>query len=237
MILFDSKLNPMDVINNSQKFFLIVDDHPINVDSYHALLKKIKRYEKSNYLFAYDCEQAFNTINNNYLNEKAIDFALIDISLPAYEDKKLYSGSDVAVYIRQKFSNCKIIIISMHKEPLWVNQIIKELNPEGFIAKSDINYKCFPEIFKCIEESEIYLSQSIVLAQKILIQKNINWDNYDSKILQLIAEGIKTINLPKFIPLSLSAIEKRKCNIKKQLVLEDATDKELIDSAKKMGFI
>jgi DNA-binding NarL/FixJ family response regulator len=227
----------MDVINNSQKSFLIVDDHPINVDSYHALLKKIKRYEKSNYLFAYDCEQAFNTINNNYLNEKAIDFALIDISLPAYEDKKLYSGSDVAVYIRQKFSNCKIIIISMHKEPLWVNQIIKELNPEGFIAKSDINYKCFPEIFKCIEESEIYLSQSIVLAQKILIQKNINWDNYDSKILQLIAEGIKTINLPKFIPLSLSAIEKRKCNIKKQLVLEDATDKELIDSAKKMGFI
>lgn len=237
MILFDSKLNPMDVINNSQKSFLIVDDHPINVDSYHALLKKIKRYEKSNYLFAYDCEQAFNTINNNYLNEKAIDFALIDISLPAYEDKKLYSGSDVAVYIRQKFSNCKIIIISMHKEPLWVNQIIKELNPEGFIAKSDINYKCFPEIFKCIEESEIYLSQSIVLAQKILIQKNINWDNYDSKILQLIADGIKTINLPKFIPLSLSAIEKRKSNIKKQLVLEDATDKELIDSAKKMGFI
>lgn len=237
MILFDSKLNPMDVINNSQKSFLIVDDHPVNVDSYHALLKKIKRYEKSNYLFAYDCEQAFNTINNNYLNEKAIDFALIDISLPAYEDKKLYSGSDVAVYIRQKFSNCKIIIISMHKEPLWVNQIIKELNPEGFIAKSDINYKCFPEIFKCIEESEIYLSQSIVLAQKILIQKNINWDNYDSKILQLIADGIKTINLPKFIPLSLSAIEKRKSNIKKQLVLEDATDKELIDSAKKMGFI
>jgi DNA-binding NarL/FixJ family response regulator len=227
----------MNVINNSQKSFLIVDDHPINVDSYHALLKKIKRYEKSNYLFAYDCEQAFNTINNNYLNEKAIDFALIDISLPAYEDKKLYSGSDVAVYIRQKFSNCKIIIISMHKEPLWVNQIIKELNPEGFIAKSDINYKCFPEIFKCIEESEIYLSQSIVLAQKILIQKNINWDNYDSKILQLIADGIKTINLPKFIPLSLSAIEKRKSNIKKQLVLEDATDKELIDSAKKMGFI
>ena len=227
----------MDVINNSQKSFLIVDDHPVNVDSYHALLKKIKRYEKSNYLFAYDCEQAFNTINNNYLNEKAIDFALIDISLPAYEDKKLYSGSDVAVYIRQKFSNCKIIIISMHKEPLWVNQIIKELNPEGFIAKSDINYKCFPEIFKCIEESEIYLSQSIVLAQKILIQKNINWDNYDSKILQLIADGIKTINLPKFIPLSLSAIEKRKSNIKKQLVLEDATDKELIDSAKKMGFI
>lgn len=227
----------MNTLINSKISFLIVDDHPINVDSYHALLKKIKIYEKANYLFACDCKEAFNSVNNYSLNEKTIDFALIDISLPAYVEKKLFSGSDVAVYVRQKFPKCKIIIISMHKEPLWVNQIIKELNPEGFIAKSDINYKCFPEIFKSIEDNEIYLSQSIVLAQKILIQKNINWDNYDSKILQLIADGIKTINLPKFIPLSLSAIEKRKCNIKKQLVLEDATDKELIDSAKKLGFI
>ena len=31
----------------------------------------------------------------------------------------------------------------MHKEPLWVNQIIKEIKSEGFIAKSDINYKYF----------------------------------------------------------------------------------------------
>jgi hypothetical protein len=53
----------------------------------------------------------------------------------------------------------------------------------------------------------------------------------------LIAQGIKTINLPNFIPLSLSSIEKRKANIKKQLILNSGSDKELIDIAKKLGFI
>jgi DNA-binding NarL/FixJ family response regulator len=166
-----------------------------------------------------------------------IDFAFIDVSLPPYGEKKMFSGSDIALLIRKLFPQCKIIIISMHKEPLWVNQIYKSVNPEGFIAKSDINYKCFPEIFQSIEKNEVYLSQSIKLSQKIMIQKNINWDDNDSKILQLIAQGIKTINLPNFIPLSLSSIEKRKANIKKQLILNSGSDKELIDIAKKLGFI
>lgn len=227
----------MDKSNNSKRTILIVDDHPINVDGYQTILSNIESNKEAQYLIAFDCEQAYNTINNNHLVDNTIDFAFIDVSLPPYEEKKMFSGSDIALFIRKLFPQCKIIIISMHKEPLWVNQIYKSVNPEGFIAKSDINYKCFPEIFQSIEKNEVYLSQSIKLSQKIMIQKNINWDDNDSKILQLIAQGIKTINLPDFIPLSLSSIEKRKANIKKQLILNSGTDKELIDVAKKLGFI
>jgi DNA-binding NarL/FixJ family response regulator len=227
----------MDKSNNSKRTILIVDDHPINVDGYQTILSNIESNKEAEYLIAFDCEQAYNTINNNHLVDNTIDFAFIDVSLPPYEEKKMFSGSDIALLIRKLFPQCKIIIISMHKEPLWVNQIYKSVNPEGFIAKSDINYKCFPEIFQSIEKNEVYLSQSIKLSQKIMIQKNINWDDNDSKILQLIAQGIKTINLPDFIPLSLSSIEKRKANIKKQLILNSGSDKELIDIAKNMGFL
>jgi DNA-binding NarL/FixJ family response regulator len=227
----------MDKSNNSKRTILIVDDHPINVDGYQTILSNIESNKEAEYLIAFDCEQAYNTINNNHLVDNTIDFAFIDVSLPPYEEKKMFSGSDIALLIRKLFPQCKIIIISMHKEPLWVNQIYKSVNPEGFIAKSDINYKCFPEIFQSIEKNEVYLSQSIKLSQKIMIQKNINWDDNDSKILQLIAQGIKTINLPNFIPLSLSSIEKRKANIKKQLILNSGSDKELIDIAKNLGFL
>ena len=227
----------MDKSNNSKRTILIVDDHPINVDGYQTILSNIESNKEAEYLIAFDCEQAYNTINNNHLLDNTIDFAFIDVSLPPYGEKKMFSGSDIALLIRKLFPQCKIIIISMHKEPLWVNQIYKSVNPEGFIAKSDINYKCFPEIFQSIEKNEVYLSQSIKLSQKIMIQKNINWDDNDSKILQLIAQGIKTINLPDFIPLSLSSIEKRKANIKKQLILNSGSDKELIDIAKNMGFL
>jgi DNA-binding NarL/FixJ family response regulator len=227
----------MDKSNNSKRTILIVDDHPINVDGYQALLANIESNKKAEYLLAFDCKEAYNTINNYRLEEKIIDFAFIDISLPPYEGKKMFSGSDIAVLIRKVFPLCKIVIISMHNEPLWVNQIYKGINPEGFIAKSDLNYKCFPEMFQSVEKNEVYFSKSIKWSQKIMIQKNINWDDYDSKILQFIAQGIKTINLPSFIPLSLSAIEKRKANIKKQLILENGSDKELIDVAKNLGFI
>ncbi|MEC4048839.1 response regulator [Flavobacterium sp. SUN046] len=227
----------MPKTNQPSRKILILDDHPINVESYQTLLSDIESNKSADYLIAFDCEQAYNTILKNHYNKELIDYAFIDISLPPYKEKNLFSGSDVALIIRNFFPNCKIIIISMHKEPLWVNQIQKSIIPEGFIAKSDINYKIFPEIFKCIEKNETYLSTSIINAQRLMIQKNINWDEYDSKILQLLSEGVRTINIPDYMPLSLSSIEKRKANIKKQLLLNPATDRELIDIAKKFGFI
>ncbi len=65
--------------------------------------------------------------------------------------------------------------------------------------------------------------------------KNINWDEHDSKMVQLIADGIKTKDLPHYIPLSLSALEKRKANLKKQLLFEGGSDADLIEYVKKMG--
>lgn len=227
----------MNKSNLPKRTILLVDDHPINVDSYQTLLSNIESNKNAEYLLAFDCELTYKVINKHQINGKNIDFAFIDINLPEYPEKKLFSGSDVSILIREKFPFCKIIIISMHKEPNWVNQIFKSVNPEGFIAKSDINYKCFPEIFQSIEKNETYMSQSIKLSQKIMIQKNINWDDYDSKILQLLAQGVKTINLPAFISLSLSTIEKRKANIKKQLMLNSGSDTELIDLAKNLGLI
>ena len=220
-----------------KRTILIVDDHPINVDSYKTLLSGIDSNANADFLLAYDSKEAYQIINGVKAKPDLIDFAFIDINLPPYEEKKIYSGSDLALLIKDLFPLCKIIIISMHKEPLWVNQIYKSVNPQGFIAKSDIDYKSFPQIFENIEKNETYYSTSIKESRRILIQKNINWDDNDSKILQCLAEGIKTIQLPHFVPLSLSAIEKRKANIKKQLLLHSGSDKEMIDVAKKLGLL
>ncbi len=229
--------NNMDSVKNTNTNILIVDDHPLNVDSYKSLLSGIESNNNASYLLAYDCEEAYKLLLKTNLNSETIDFAFVDISLPPYEEKNILSGSDLALEIRKLFPLCKIIIISMHKEPLWVNQIYSSIQPEGFISKNDVNYKLFPEVFQSIASDEIYFSHSIKQAQKVMIQNNINWDNHDSKILQLIEKGIKTINLPEFIPLSLSAIEKRKANIKKQLIMESGSDKELLDAARNLGFL
>jgi DNA-binding NarL/FixJ family response regulator len=227
----------MDNTCISKRNILIIDDHPLNVDTYKTLLSSIESNKKAKYLLGYSCEEAYNMLHQTKHNNKTIHFAFIDVSLPPFEEKNLFSGSDVANLIRYYFPDCKIIIISMHSEPLWVSQICNSFNPEGFIAKSDINYKSFPEAFKSVENDGIYYSQSIKDSRKAMIQTNINWDEYDSKILHLIAEGFKTKDLPNYIPLCLSTIEKRKASIKKQLILESGSNKELLDSAKSLGLI
>lgn len=227
----------MKTLNLQNRNILIIDDHPMSVDSYETLLSSIESNKKANYLLGYSCQEAFNILCQMKHNSETIHFAFVDVNLPPFEVEKLFSGSDVAKLIREYFPGCKIIIISMHDEPLWVNQIHKSINPEAFIAKSDINYKSFPEAFKSVENDEIYYSESIKQSRKKMIQKNINWNENDSKMLRLIAEGVKTKDLPNYIPLCLSAIEKRKASIKKQLILESGSNKELLDSAKSLGLI
>lgn len=220
-----------------KKNILIVDDHPMSVDGYVSLLSAIETNKNAAYHLAYNCREAHDVIQEMETNNTAIDIAFFDVNLPAYPEKKLLSGVDLAVFLKKIFPACKIVIISMHSEPVWVNTIFKSINPEGFISKNDINYKIFPDACQKILNNEVYFSPSIIKSQKYFIQQNYNWDELDTKILLLISEGKKTINLPNYIPLSLSAIEKRKANIKKQLVFDNGSDLELIEIAKTLGFI
>ncbi len=88
---------------------------------------------------------------------------------------------------------------------------------------------------EAIANKETYFTKTIIEAQKEFIIKNIHWDEHDSKIIQLIAEGIKTKDLALYIPLSLSAIEKRKASLKKQLIFKSGSDTELIERVKELG--
>src|SRR5690349_3821238 len=88
---------------------LIVDDHPINVDSYKTLLSNIESNRNADFLLAYDSKEAFHTIKGVKNNLQLIDFAFIDISLPPYEEEKIFSGSDLALMVKNYFPQCKII--------------------------------------------------------------------------------------------------------------------------------
>jgi DNA-binding NarL/FixJ family response regulator len=217
---------------------LIVDDHPMTVDSYSNILSVSNFQERTpNFIRSYNCEDAYNKIFF-YLNQNTtIDLALLDISLPPYIKFNIENGVDLASLIRKKFPNCKIVLLTMHGEPLAVDKIIKDINPEGFVSKNDINFELFPIICKKIINGEMYKSRTIIESQKELLDRNINWDKHDSQILILISKGIKTVNLPNYIPLSMSAIEKRKANIKGQLLMGKGSDSDLISIAKKLGLI
>ncbi|WP_281638038.1 response regulator [Flavobacterium marginilacus] len=217
---------------------LVVDNIPIIVDGYINLLSKTDFQEnKPNFIKSYNCEDAYNKIFLSLKRQINIDLVLLDSSLPPYKEFNINNGVDLALLIREKFTDCKVIIITMHSEPVATDRIIKKIRPEGFFSKNDITSESFPSIFKKIIDGNTYQSKTILESQRELFKKNINWDNYDNEILILISQGVKTINLPNYIPLSMSAIEKRKANIKDQLLEGKGTDKDLVNKAKKIGLL
>ena len=216
---------------------LVVDDHPMTTDAYINLIRLSSQDLQFNFETASDCETAFKHIERHTKIGKTIDIAIIDIGLPPYKDEKITSGADIAKLVREKFEFCKVIILTMHHEALLLNDIFKSINPEGFLSKNDIDFVTFPKIFSSILKHNRYISKTIYEALVALFKQNISWDEYDSQIMLLLEKGIKTKELPKYIELSLSSIEKRKANIKLQLLDKKGTDNDLIEVARNLNLI
>ncbi|SNR47064.1 response regulator [Flavobacterium sp. ov086] len=217
---------------------LIVDDHPMTVDSYVNLLSdEYFNIIEPFFIKSYNCETAYKETILLKKQDQKIDFAILDVNLPPFPEQNISSGIDLALLVRKNHPLCKILLLTMHTEAFIVNRIIKEIQPDGFVSKSEINFESFPAICKKILSEGIVYSDEIIKSQKKLIQKNLYWGEYDSQILILLSQGVKMVDIPNHIPLSLSSIEKRKAYIKSHLLLEKGGDIELLNKAKQLGFL
>ena len=221
----------------TKKIFL-VDDHPITVDGYKNLIARTKTETIDfDFVTAFSCEEAYKRIIEKHNDQENFDVALLDISLPAYPAKNLQTGIDVAKLIRYYFPACKIILLTMHSEPAIVTTAIHEVNPEGFILKNDIDATSFVNAYQSIMLGATFYNNTISKVQNNAIINKLNFDAIDLQILLLLDKKIKTKDMPNHINLSLSAIEKRKTNIKNQLLKDKGNDTAIVDTAKKLNLI
>ncbi|WPO77825.1 response regulator transcription factor [Flavobacterium sp. KACC 22761] len=217
---------------------LIVDDHPMTVDSYVNLLSDNSLSTTEIFFHKkYNCENAYKEITLLKKQQLNIDFAILDVNLPSYPELNILNGIDLAAVVRKTHPQCKILLLTMHTEAFIVNRILNDIKPEGFIYKGEINFESFPVTCKKILAGEIIYSSEIIKSQKEFAQKNYDWDKFDTEILNLLAKGVKTIDIPSHIPLSISSIEKRKANIKNRLLLKSGSDTELINKARQLGLL
>lgn len=215
---------------------LIVDDHPFIIQGYK---NAITRYNPNEFEFfieqANDCKSAYKIITNP--ETKAFDIAFLDISMPAYEEKGMFSGEDLAKLLNEFMPNCKIILLTMYTELLKIKNIIDTINPNGLVIKNDLTFDELLFGFDKVIKNEIYYSQSIQKMMDLDKSETIEIDLFDKQILFHLSKGTKTKEIPQYIPISLEAIEKRKLNLKKLLDLKDESDIELVREAKKRGLL
>ena len=125
----------------------------------------------------------------------------------------------------------------MHSEPAIVTTAIHEVNPEGFILKNNIDATSFVNAYQSIMLGATFYNNTISKVQNNAIINKLNFDAIDLQILLLLDKKIKTKDMPNHINLSLSAIEKRKTNIKNQLLKDKGNDTAIVDTAKKLNLI
>lgn len=214
---------------------LIVDDHPFIIQAYRNALDK---YSQQGYEFvvtqASNCKTGYEAIMEA---STPFNVAFFDISMPEYAEKSIYSGEDLAALMKMEMPDCKIILLTMHTELLKINNIIKNINPSGLIIKNDLTFDELIFAFDKIINNESYYSQTVIKLVGQAQYNNIELDAFDKQILFHLSKGVKTKDLPQYIPLSLSAIEKRKLNIREILEVKGGSDIDLINEAKTKGVI
>lgn len=223
---------------NNNYTVLIVDDHPIIIESFEKAFQHISFHKgyKFNIKTAVNTDIALELIKRP-ISEFKIDLLILDIGLPKSKDKTVLSGEDLGVKIKEKYKDIKIIVATAYNDTLRLSNIFKSLNPEGLIVKEDVNSNNITEAIQKVINDSLYYSSTVLKFIKKAVTQDHVLDKVDRQILYEMSLGAKMKDLQKIIPLSEGGIEKRKRKIKAFFNIEGDNLKELIVLAKEKGFI
>lgn len=217
---------------------LMTDDHPMIIEGYqNTLLATKKEHQELNIDIATNCDEAIKSIKKSIEVESPYDVYFFDISIPASSDGVYASGIDLAEYVRLHTPKSKVVLLTMFDEPYRIHSIIKNLNPDGFLIKSDLTASELASAFLAIQNNPPFYSGTVNNVIRKTISSAIELDEINYKILHLLSLGVKTKNIREHIDLSLSAIEKRKKHLKVIFSVEDGRDETLVGEARKIGFV
>lgn len=216
---------------------LMVDDHPMILDGYKNILTN-SLGEKKNLVIdlVYNCEDAYNKLISS-LDSFPYDLIYLDVSLPPAKTLKIFSGEDLGVKIREISPQTRIIIMTMYSENLRIYNLMKNIQPEGLLIKTDVNPIEFITSFEKVTSGYLYYSQTVNEMMRKHFVNDTVLDSIDRSILFHISKGVKTKDLADIVNLSLPAIEKRKRNIKEAIGVEQGGDLVLVEKARELGFL
>ncbi|WP_040278297.1 response regulator [Psychroserpens damuponensis] len=218
---------------------LIVEDEPLIIN---VLEKTLDQISEDNGLFEFKISSVTNCDSAELEIQKAVktqpfDLVLLDISIPESTDKQLLSGEDIGVKLRELFPNVKIMVFTSHNNNYRLNNILKSINPEGFLIKSDIDYSKLITAINAILNDEPFYSKAIMQLVRRHISNDFVLDQLDRQLIFHISKGSKMKELAEILPLSKSAMEYRKRNLKQLFDIDDGNDRDLILKAEEHGYI
>ncbi|TXE08110.1 response regulator transcription factor [Seonamhaeicola algicola] len=218
---------------------LIIDDHPLIVKAYHSAIKYL---EKTNENYSFNTESANNCdeANTKILQlEKCSNASLVflDISVPPSTDGKIVSGEDLGIIIRSKIPNAKIIVATTYTKNTRLNSILKNINPDGFLIKTDLTPEILTQAIETVIQDPPYYCKTVLKFLRKKTTNDIVLDTTDRVMLLELSKGARMNELPEILNLSMAAIERRKRILKEKFRVDGKSDRVLFKVAEEEGFI
>lgn len=210
---------------------LLIEDHLITLDAYRSVLELMPQ----DFIIteAQNIDVALSKIQRQSLL-LPFDIAFVDVHLPKSLTTAIESGEELALELKQKFPNIKIIIPTQHNQSERIKHIVNTVHPDALLLKEEFRSSQISQAIEAVLKNEHYYSPNVA---SLLRTENLDLDNLDIKILDCLSKGVKMKDIPSKIPLSLRAIEDRKSAIMVKLNVPPRNNELLIVIAKEKGLI
>jgi DNA-binding NarL/FixJ family response regulator len=217
---------------------LAVDDHEMTTMGYKFILEDTE-FDDFKVLVdtAKSYEQAIEKIENS-VNSFAYDILLLDIQLAQATEGPAKTGEDIGIIARKVIPKTKIVFMSSFSDNYRINSILKTVDPEGYMVKTEIDQKSLQAMVQTVLTTPPYYTQKALAAiRKKMANDDIILDEKDKKILHYLSIGTKTKDMVNHVSLSLPSIENRKRHLKAVFGVEKQNDQALITESRNRGFI
>lgn len=175
---------------------LIVENQELIIDSFKMALAAIS--EKKGLTFniteALDCEMA--KIEIEKIDEGIpLDLLMINIGIPSMHTKKLLFPDDLAVGLREKSPETKIMAFTSNCDNYRLYNIFKLANPEGVASNADLDFKELEHALNTVLFDPPYYSNSIVSYMRLCVTNDVLLQQKDREILYHLSKGANTREL------------------------------------------
>ncbi|WP_421809559.1 histidine kinase [Flagellimonas sp.] len=219
---------------------LAIDDHEMTTLGYKFTLEAITLDDYDTIIVdtTNTFEEAKKLIEDS-VNSFKYDLLLLDVQLqnPDESSEQPQTGEELGILARKIVPETKIAFMSSFSDNFRINGILKTVDPDGYLVKTDIDPKTLREAIKTVIQNPPYYSSKALSAIRKKMSNDLDIDEKDRQILYHLSKGTKTKDLEKFIRLSPSSIENRKRHMKTLFGTENENDLALILAAKNRGFI
>ncbi len=222
------------------KRILIVEDEKLLCEFYNIIFSQIAE-ERLDFKFNISIHKTFDSAYlkiNNEIKKQIFDLALLDIRLKDRLNNVTKDGTEIGIQLRRVMPETKIIFFTSVPSHRKFHHILTKVNPEGLWVKDEIlDVESVKRSLTDVLEGGTSYGPNATKFLKDKIADRLELNQVDRDILFYLSKGIKNKNLPEFLNLSMSSIEKRKQNILKILEIDSSNDAELISKARKMEII